>query len=207
MRWMLLVLGAGCTITASDQVRRFDGDVERIEVRLSNGDLELVGTMADTIEVEESFGGVGNIEAYVDGDTLVLDYGCLLCGGDVTVAVPDGVAVDAELLAGDLSLVDLGGSVVADVRAGAIEGRGLTCFTSLSAGSGAIELAYEDTLVYVEATASTGSIDVEVPEGAYDMALSAGTGVVETFGVVHDEAARGVLDLRANMGSVEVFGR
>ena len=135
----------------------------------------------------------------LDGSTLRAGDLCgpMAVGCDVRleVAVPAGTALVVDGASGDVSVTDLSGSVEASISSGDIELRGLsgdsvTARTSsgdlrivdarvrrvtAETSSGDIALSLGSDADLVRATATSGDVHVDVPEGSTAWATTAGT--------------------------------
>lgn len=141
--------------------------------RLSSGDVGLDGVSGADVEVSS-------------GDVLVRNatgpVRASVSSGDVTVLSSSG---PATLVAnsGDVRVLDAGGPV------------------SVKASSGDVNVQLK-VPASVSATVSSGDLAVEVPQGAYKMHTTAGSGDVNMSGVTNDEAAKNVLNLVASSGDL-----
>lgn len=203
--WVAAV--AGCTVGAEDREIVIRGDFDAIRVELGNGDLRIAEGPADEVRLEVEHGGVGRAERRLEDGVLVIDYGCRLCGGELDIEVPPGIAVDAVLRHGDLVLDGLSGPVSARVRAGRIAGDGLACDVDLFANAGAIELGWDFRPRAVVAETHLGAVTLDVPAGGYDLWARSTIGAVRLSDVFHDGDADGSIDARSHVGAVEIVGR
>lgn len=209
MRLLLVTtMAMGCTVTAAEQRFEVGADnVDGVDIQLGNGDLDVYVIDGDAILVDADVGGLGIEDAVIVDGTLVLDFGGIAAGGDVSVGLPGDRFVNVSMLHGDLDLHGLEGPVAADVRAGSITGDELLCDTVLTAWAGSIDVAFAGDFVHVDARASMGAVDVVVPIGDYQLDVAAGIGAIELVDVRDDPSARGRVRARTGLGSVSVWGR
>lgn len=136
--------------------------------------------------------------------TLEVDLGT----GDVAVADLSG-AVDLDVGTGDLSLDRLAGALGLHTGTGSIEGHGLLAADAwVDVGTGDVSLTWDGaaSLAAVTIDVGTGSVDLRVPEGAYDLRLSAGVGDVSVAELQDREDASGRIDVDVGTGDVDVRG-
>ncbi|MEV1288852.1 DUF4097 family beta strand repeat-containing protein [Micromonospora sp. NPDC049679] len=125
--------------------------------------------------------------------------------GSITVTRAFGT-VTAETGSGDIELVDAAAAVSAHTGSGSIDGRGLgRGRVEAETGSGDITLALA-TPAAVRARASSGSIDLTVPDGGYRIAASTGSGS-KNLEVSDDPGASSALDLETGSGDITVKRR
>lgn len=204
----LIGIGVGCGEIDEGPFVVGDG-FDRVEVKLSNGDLTIVAHDEPEVVIEADFGGLsrpGSIGRYLDDGVLIVDYDCALCGGEVLVRVPHGVPVDADLAQGDLTLDGLSGPVVANMQAGEITGIDLACDANLSTRAGEVNLSYSFRPADLLATTTLGEVNVELPAGAYDFDFGSRVGVVNLWDVSHDPGADSRIALFAEAGEINVTG-
>ncbi|MCB9679338.1 MAG: hypothetical protein H6737_29810 [Alphaproteobacteria bacterium] len=208
--WALgLAFAVGCGPIADEREYRIEGDFTSVRVELSNGDLVVEEVEGAQVLVDADFGGVGGpgtVSRYMDGDQLVIDYACGLCGGDLEVGLPAGMPVDVVLAHGDLSLEGLSGPVTAELHAGSVEGEGLACDTTIFNHAGSIELEWDFRPVFVDAEAHLGAISLEVPAGGYQLDTHSNIGVVRLIDVFDDPESDSELHVFAHAGEVEIAG-
>jgi len=202
----------GC-IVAKDTHFAIADDIDTIVVRFENGDIEVRGDeYADEVVVDLEVGGLGfgDVGYTVDGGTLFIDGDCgrvSLCGGDVIIQTPPGVALDIDLNAGDLSVDGIDGDVFVGVGAGDIELtdlRGSSVTALLGAGDAEIGLRDDFAALWVEV--GTGSLELDVPAGGYRMSLDAGAGDIDLEMVSDDSQAAASIDAYTGAGEIRIRG-
>ncbi|MFF5218453.1 DUF4097 domain-containing protein [Micromonospora sp. NPDC000442] len=124
--------------------------------------------------------------------------------GDVRVAAATG-AVRVETGSGDIEVHDVTASVVMRASSGDATGSRLGGRVDAETKSGNITLEL-DKPASARAHASSGNVDLTVPEGAYQVRSKVGSGQIE-LGVAHDPSATSVLDLRTGSGDITVTSR
>ncbi len=135
---------------------------------------------------------------------VVVPLGTTVSGSvDSGSIVLDGVAdVDVDADSGSITLSDIDGSVVADADSGSITGNGLSGPIEVDADSGKIELALNKPSD-VTAQADSGSIELTVPDVAYNVSSQVDSGG-EEIDVRTDPDSPHLLDLDADSGSITV---
>jgi hypothetical protein len=106
MRWLLVLGTSGCVIGSVDQEFVFD-DATAVSVEVSNGSLEVSSSGDDSLRIAVDGGGIGRgavpeVTERPDG-TVVVDMRGGLGGGDVLLALPAGMSLDALIERGDIS--------------------------------------------------------------------------------------------------------
>ncbi len=125
--------------------------------------------------------------------------------GSITVAGSSG-AVVAETGSGDITVSDLRNTVKLRSGAGSIEGRGLGGgILDAETGSGDITLAL-DKAAGVRAHASSGNVELTVPQGRYQVRTRTESGD-ENVNVTNDPAGQHTLELSTGSGDVTVLTR
>ena len=208
---LILVGLVGCHGVADERDYTIRGDFQDVRVELSNGDLTIRAAEpgADAIEMRADVGGVGGgnaIERRMDGDTLVIDYRCGFCGGDVELIVPEQLPVDAWVKRGDLELDGLSAPVVAEVRTGAIQGYDLASDTEIFANAGGIELTYRERPARIDVESHVGGVVLEVPSGGYRLDTRGHLGAVRLVDVWDDASAEEEIRVFTHAGGVEILG-
>lgn len=128
--------------------------------------------------------------------------------GDVEVSDRSG-SVDVDLGTGDIELERVGGALVLSVGTGDIEGEELAGpAASAELGTGDISLDFEPQapLETVAIEIGTGSVELQVPDGAYDLDLQTGTGEVSTDDLRHEAGADRRIAVSVGTGTIDVRG-
>ncbi|PSL06066.1 putative adhesin [Haloactinopolyspora alba] len=118
-------------ITHSSDRVDIDERIDRVEIDVATGHVEIVGSPAGEtaleFEVESGWSRDGRVEHDVDDGTLRVHGGCdsgvflgLWCESDVTVTVPTDAVVTAEASAGSISATGLSGTTELEASAGEI---------------------------------------------------------------------------------------
>jgi hypothetical protein len=207
----LVLLTPGC-ITAMDRSYTFSEDIHTIEITVEAGEVNLVRAPDNEAHLDVSLGGLGRIgEPVVRDGILLIDYACGgvgICGGDVTLSVPDDVLVIAHLSMGDLSLEGLNGPVEASVDSGSISAAGLRgSWISLATAAGDVSAELLDRPEELYTIVGAGAIDLEVPAGAYDLHLDMSVGAISLDGVTDDPGAGALIEARVGTGDISISGR
>jgi Putative adhesin len=256
-----LVVGSFLGRTAEADTR-LDQSVKRVELANGSGEVEIVGSDTSRIEVHERTRHrlwKPDQTFTVDGDTVRLNGDCGWgCSTDYTVRVPKGTQitgnggsgdvsiqgiasdVDVKLSSGELEVMDLTGSLRADVGSGSItierisgdvdahtssgeiELSEIAGKTTVDTGSGSIEgdlrssdavdartSSGEITLEVAEAKSvraktGSGSIELTVPNRAYKIDATTGSGDIDHSGVREDDASEYAITASTGSGSIEI---
>jgi hypothetical protein len=166
---------------------------------------------------------------HVDGGVLYVsttcDVGC--CAAELSLAIPAAATLEVELGVGDVTVAGLAGTVEIDVGTGdialerlagalglhtgtgEIQGHGLLGTDAwVDVGTGEVSLAYDSAapLQAVSVEVGVGDVDLRVPEGGYDLRLSAGVGDVSVADLQDQgETGRGI-DVDVGTGDIDVRG-
>ncbi|MBQ1048706.1 DUF4097 family beta strand repeat protein [Micromonospora sp. C51] len=124
--------------------------------------------------------------------------------GDVRVAAATD-AVRVETGSGNIEVYDVTAAVVMRASSGDVTGSRLGGRVDAEAKSGNVTLEL-DKPASARAHASSGNVELAVPEGAYQVRSRVGSGEIE-LGVTHDPSAAAVLDLRTGSGDITVTSR
>jgi hypothetical protein len=157
----------------------------------------------------------------IEGGVLTLggDDSCTFCVFEYVVEAPAGVRVTGEVTSGsfDLSAVstvdvkttsgsvtinDATGDVNVQTGSGSISAKGLHSGVVASTGSGSLSVALA-TPASVQATTSSGSLDLTVPASAYRVQTTSGSGGAD-IGIANDPNGRYLLTLRAGSGHIKL---
>ena len=206
---MALTLHAGCVVAVDDSFCE-SADIRAIVLDISNGDVSIERASGERICGTVDLGGLGSGVAgrRIEDDILFLDYACDgLCGGDITLTSPPDVQLDIRMAAGDLTVDDWTGDIVAGLGVGAIQARGLdSAVVHLATGAGSVEVGFDTRPKEIEIVVATGSVELEVPGGDYVLELSAKTGSIRSEGVSNDPNADASIFIETNTGSIDVVG-
>ncbi|WP_239095780.1 DUF4097 family beta strand repeat-containing protein [Micromonospora lutea] len=124
--------------------------------------------------------------------------------GDVRIAAATDT-VRVETGSGDIRVYDVTGPVVVRASSGDVTGSRLGGEVDAETKSGSISLEL-DKPTSARAHASSGDVNVTVPQGPYQVRSKAGSGRLD-LGVTHDPSATSVLDLRTGSGDISVIAR
>jgi len=236
---LLLVFGVTQTLSALAHGERtisrtFAADgIERIEVDLSSGSIEVVAADVDEITVtatlSDGFRETGAVQEVVD-DRLVLTGTCPLylsafCAVDYDVRVPKDVAVVARVDDGSIRVVGLSGAVdvfsdnsgveLVGLRGpvtvhsanGSLTGEDLQSpSVEASTENGSVDLGFTAAPDTVLATSENGWVEVRLPDVVGDYRVDAGTDNGSTeIGVATDPASSRSVVLRSDNGDLRVL--
>lgn len=208
---VVLALSSGCVV-AKDGDWAWGPGVERVELHLGSGDVEVRPSDSEETRLDLSFGGLSATPVGPErrGDTVHIDLVCDgACGGDAILEVPDGIELDLAVHRGDLHLEDiLAESVDMRLGAGDLEAEWLDAARvgmAVGAGEGSVELV-EVGCLWVEVGA--GQAQIRVPAGAYAVDATVGAGALELGrGITRDPDAERCLHAAVDMGHLEVQAR
>lgn len=126
-----------------------------------------------------------------------------VAAGSVTT-VDLAAVVDVDVDAGDIYIVGHEGELSASTNAGSIEGTALCSATvDASIDAGDLELEFCDRPVAVTTRVNTGSIEMELPSGDYDLQLDTNLGSITVLkGIVDDAAADVSIQADVDLGDV-----
>lgn len=205
-RVVLFVPLAGCFVGGQSKSFEIGEPVDRVEVFLGSGDVDVFPSDGDRVSVDYDMGGVsGSLPGHrIEDGVLILDLRCDgACGGDVMVDVPHGVDVDVELERGDVLLSDLSGDVRVQVGAGEVHGGVFTGDDiAVAVGAGNVSLDVDARPVDIWVDVGAGDLYLGVPPGGYVMDIGVGTGELWLDGVVEDTDAESRLHARTGAGAV-----
>ena len=206
----LTAVGLGsCDSAETHEVFSVADVVDEVVVLTDAGHLELVA--GDTVRIERvSRGWKGSLalSTRVEDGVLFLTARCKRvfgCQVNTRLTLPPSVPVTAEVGDGSITAVGLDGSLDLSVGTGFVAGEALRApelLVLVGAGHTSLSLdAADDVHVLV----ASGDADVELPAGAYDLALDAGGGTLNVSGIEDDGDAP--LEVMAAAGLVNVTGR
>lgn len=208
---LALALSTGC-ITAIDRSYTFTDDIHTIDFMVEAGDVTIQTGASDRIDLTVSFGGVGKAWGpQVEDGVLMLDYDCEglgICGGELTLTVPEGVLIVGHLSMGDLSLEDVRSPVDLSVDTGSISAEGLSSpWISLMTGAGDVSAEVLTRPDELHAVVGAGALDLEVPAGIYSMELEMSAGAITLEDVTDDPSADALITARVGTGDLSITGR
>jgi hypothetical protein len=205
--WLSLL--SGCVVGVSLETT-IDEPVDRIDVDLGQGGI-LVAAAPGPVTLKADLGGLGegDLTYEVVDRVLYVTATCgELCGGEVELTAPRPTALTARVALGEIDVDGLGGELSLTMNTGSIRGVDLTGEVAVaSAGTGDIDLQFVVPPLEVTTGTETGSVELEVPAGTYDLDLSAGRGRVDTLGVIHDPSSERRIRAWTQAGSVDVIGK
>jgi major membrane immunogen (membrane-anchored lipoprotein) len=192
------------------------------EVRFANDSGDVKITVGDHLEVRRTVGyhDTKPGKTYrVDGDALVLEE-CRErdCWVDYDVTVPEGTkvsghvdsakvevvgvaSVNVEAESGDVTVRDVDGEVNATAQSGNVDLSGIGSSVVAGAESGNVTV-HLDSAANVTASASSGNVEVIVPQGNYQVRTNVDSGDVRNE--VGSSASGPTLDLRTESGNITV---
>lgn len=182
-------------ITNSHDTVTIEERIDRVEIDVSSGRVEIVGSPSGEtrldFSVKSGWSRDGGIDHAVVGRTLQVTGGCdsgiflgIWCESDVTITVPASAVVTADAsagtlvvdgLAGETSLESDAGSITVTDQRGALTAHsdaGEVLVTGLDAevakvtsSAGSVSVAAVSAPLSLDAESSAGSVRVSVPSG------------------------------------------
>lgn len=158
-------------ITHSSDTVAIDEPIERVEIDVSSGQVEIVGSLSGEaaleFEVQSGWSRDGRVEHEVDGTTLTVHGGCdsgiflgLWCESNVTIIVPADAEVVAEASAGSITTTGLSGETDLEAHAGELRVEDHSGPLTAHSSAGDVSVDGLDTDV-AKVTSSAGSVDVD----------------------------------------------
>ncbi|GAB3428150.1 DUF4097 family beta strand repeat-containing protein [Flindersiella endophytica] len=196
-----LVVGSflGRTAEASNKL---DRSVKRVELASGNGDVEIVGSDTNQIEVRERVRhrfGKPDHTYEVKGDTVRLESDCGWgwgCNVDYVVTVPKGTEITGQSSSGDVTVHDLAAPVNVKLSSGDLEVSNLegSLRAELSSGSVSLEQIRGD----VDARTTSGDITLNEVTGKTKLEANSGeiSGDVRSSGAVEARTTSGDIELQ-----------
>jgi hypothetical protein len=172
----------------SDQSVRLWSGIERVELDVGRGDVEIVPARGKRVRVREERRS-GTVSASSSqsraGSTLKLEGGChvfvLTCEVDYRIEVPAGTALDVEAFAGGITVRDTEGNVRLESKAGAVRALGVRGRRIDIRTSAGIAEADRVTARYVSVRTAAGNAVASVLEPPRDLLVETHAGDAEAF--------------------------
>lgn len=209
-RWWIpwLLPWSGCVVAIEETVTITE-PVDRIAIDVAAGDVRVRAT-SGPVRLISTFGGASGdtLGHSVQDGLLSVNYDCKLCGGELTVEAPPEVDLALTLGAGDLTVDDMAGAVLADVHAGsaAVHRHG-PATVDVVADLGDVEVDFVVPPPALTVQLGTGDVEITLPSGAYNLDLTAGSGSVRIDGIEHDPESPSQITASVGTGSIEVHRR
>jgi DUF4097 and DUF4098 domain-containing protein YvlB len=125
-----------------------------------------------------------------------------LTSGNVTVHNATG-PVQVHATSGDIEVLDAKGAVTAQSTSGNVKALNVGGAVDVRATSGDVDVKLT-AANSVRAVASSGDVNVVLPQGTYKISTDTGSGNASVHGLTSDPAAKNVIDVRTASGDVEV---
>lgn len=178
---------------------KLDQAVKRVELASGSGDVEIIGSETNQIEVRERVRHrlwKPDQTFTVDGDTVRLNGDCGWgCSVDYTVRVPKGTPVTGNGGSGDVSIQGLAANVDVRLGSGELEVKELTGSLRADVGSGSIALER----INGDVDAHTSSGEIELSEVTGKTKVDTGSGSIEG-----DLRSSTDVDARTSSGEIEL---
>ena len=213
---VLAILGARLLDRRDFNAVTLGGPVNRIDVQVADGDVELVPGSGDDVVVERSSSWRfrrPDAEAYVDDGTARIRSGCppiVLVVGSCSVThrieVPAGVRVDVRTYSGRVTLGGVTGWVRVVTTEGRVEGDGiLSPEVLVDTSGGSVGLAFAGAPSRVAVVSGGSGVDLRLPGGPYELDVRPGDGDVD-IDVETDDLAERVIEVDTDGGDVSIRG-
>ena len=182
--WGTLTVVALVSLDSFQIHRTFPASGGQLSVKLDGGDLTLVPTDGDQVNLTGAV-RYGLVRPTVSVDTagtgVQISVSCpwfadINCSADLTVAVPDGVAVTASTDTGDITASDLD-NLSLQSNTGDVQVNGGTGVVHLSTDTGQITGSAMDA-TDVTANADTGDVSLDFAQPPTDVSVQNDTGDV-----------------------------
>jgi DUF4097 and DUF4098 domain-containing protein YvlB len=229
----ILMASAGCAESEYDETFELTGNIDKVVVETSTGDIDVTGSEDDgaTVNVELSCKtATPEVHVDLDGTTLTVSMdagnGASACDGLFSLDIPagaeleirtgigdvilDGIDGDTEALTydGDIDLVDLSGDLDLTTASGDVTTTGLSgSEVTITAGAGRVEASFETIPALVDVEVTSGSAALTVPSSAYLVEAEADDGQVEVSGLVEQDSAASELWVAVTTGDIIISGK
>jgi hypothetical protein len=197
----------------TEQVIAF-AEVQRIEVDVGSGNVEIVGGGLDEVDVQRTDrfafdrepsewrtqeNGVGRIVSRCP--SLVLGT----CASDYRLTISDNVPIDVRVDRGTIDLRSYRGSATLETGSGSVTVSGFCGFVlEATTKQGNIDAATACSPERLELRSDTGDVTASVPPGRYRVNAAATAGNVAVSGIQDDDAAPWEILALSNAGDVKV---
>jgi hypothetical protein len=227
-RWSKWVIAAGVVVIAavlvSVAVRLLDrrdfgsitlgGPVDRIDIQVARGDVELVAGGSDDVVVQRSSSWRfqrPDLLATIEGSTARVHATCprLLpvsgCSVDHRVEVPPGVRVDVRTDSGSVTVADLDGWVRVVTSGGEVRAHGLQSDELLvDTNGGHVNVGFVRAPSRVDVVSGGGDVTVVAPADRYELAVNAGDGEIDDR-LGSEEFAERSIQVQTNGGDLNLL--
>lgn len=192
-------LAAGTLVLDTDCGRHCSADY-RVTVprgvmvtgRLGSGDIDLAGVASVDVESGSGTISVADVSGNVTAQTGSGDITARGIGGNVQVHTGSGV----------ITASDVAGTTTAGATSGDVNARGVTGSVDAETGSGTIKVALVAP-ASIKANAVSGDVTLTVPEGAYRVVATTGSGD-QHIDVPSDPSALNMLEAHTGSGEITI---
>ncbi|HWA76678.1 MAG TPA: DUF4097 family beta strand repeat-containing protein [Polyangiaceae bacterium] len=178
-------------------------------VDVGAGDVWLRGRHVETVFVTAKIDGPTNHVGYELGDdslTVFDDCNEEPCSVDLSLDVPENLALTLRTGSGDVSLTSLRGDISLRTGSGDVVGSDLAGLNfSAETGSGDARLELSPAR-RVHVQTGSGDVSLTVPSGAYHLDVSTGSGDQALRGVSNDASAPDRIDVSTGSGDLKITG-
>jgi DUF4097 and DUF4098 domain-containing protein YvlB len=215
---VVLGMGAGWLATLHSKTTRYSvaAPLTRVELVVSSGDAQIVGTQSTTLEVRRTdkyaFGHQATEQRSLTRGVLRISSRCPKvvvgsCSASYELAVPETVTVDVRTTDGDVRLEGFRGTASVQTGAGNVNVDAYCGFDlSATTGSGDVRIAAACSPAHLEVRTSSGDAVAMVPPGRYRIRAASGSGPPRVSGVTSDPRAPFTIDMSSRTGNVTIGG-
>lgn len=219
----IVLVAAGLTLvtvlpavsTTHDQIR-LPIEQQLLRIDVSSGDVVLRhGTGTEIIVERTTRRGITEptIRETSGDDGIVIEADCSGqfnsgCEVSYDITIPDGFDLEIEIGAGSLTARDIEvGTVNLRIASGDVELTGVSGLSEavVDVASGEVSLDFASVPDSIDATVSSGRIEIGLPDGSYDVTAEAGAGD-ERIDVDVDPDSDSAIRARTGQGDIEIVG-
>ncbi len=206
-----------CVITVKKDELHFPDAVERVQLDVGAGDIEVLVADREHVLVERTQRYVRNepnVRADLVDGVLYLDVHlprsaaitALTGAGDVVISDIDHL-VDIETGAGDVRSIAISGDLDVHTGAGDVSGEWLTAASVVvSTDAGDVYLGMDEPADLVLVDTRAGDVEIDTLAGAYRVTTDTDAGDVELRGVTPSSSSPHALDVSTGAGDILLRG-
>ncbi len=225
---LLMLSAAGCVEKNFDDEVEFDEEINRLDIVIDASNVYVRpstdGSSSVAFDVDYR-GRRPDYDIEVDGKTLRVRMEChFSCDGYFDVRVPQEVSTRISVDSGSIDLKRIEGPMTLSADSGNIKLEGVKGELDLSVDSGKItgdvtsevcygdvdsgslSLRFHETPRKVDVSADSGTLRLEVPKGAYDIATSVDSGSRNIDNVTDDPDAPNAIRADVDSGKITIKG-
>lgn len=202
------------TTTSTSYTAKLPSTLLGIELTVSAGDVEIVGSGPADVLIERTdrgaFGKAPEERRMIEGGIVRISSSCERlvvgsCASNYRIAVPANVPVTVTATRGDIRLNAFRGSANLATRDGSVSAEAFCGLTlHATARGGDVDIAASCAPERLELRTDTGDVTVTVPPGAYTVEADSNVGAVEVRGLTVLQTAPFRIQALSNSGHVVV---